>query len=200
MPKFERPEPASDLDLLYERADRGLLAHRVGHAGVQVVQDDRARRGEISPRPSHQSAEPFEARYARSHRSGLRVIEAANLWTSGDWVDRGDLELSGERESAALLRLLVALEQDPLFVPFRQLIVDSQIFHEVCATEEDRDLARIWSLLRMHLRAMDRHAFRRALMFFPLIEVANSGVAIWRDANGHQQVTPYMPSGAERAS
>lgn len=200
MPKTDRPERSPDLDLLHERADRGLLAHRIGHAGVQAMLNDRARRGEVSPVSSEHHASPLEARYATSHRSGLRVIEAANLWTSGDWADCRDLELSGERESAALLHLLVALEKDLLFVPFRQLIVDSQIFHEVCATEEDRDMAFIWSLLRTHLRAMERHAFRRAVLFFPLIEVANSGVCIWRDANGHQQVTPYVPSGAERAS
>lgn len=200
MPKSDRPERSPDLDVLHERADRGLVTHRIGHAGIQAALNDRARQGELSPGSGEHLAEPFEVRYARSHRNGLRLVEAANLWTSGDWSDRTDLELSGERESAAVVHLLEALEKDPLFAPFRQLIIDSLIFHEVCATDEDRDLARIWSLLRMHLRAMDRHAFRRAVLFFPLIEVANSGVAIWRDANGHQQVTPYTPGGAERAS
>lgn len=200
MPKSDRPERSPDLDVLRERADRGLVTHRIGHAGIQAALNDRARQGELSPGSGEHLAEPFEVRYAWSHRNGLRLVEAANLWTSGDWSDRADLELSGERESAAVAHLLEALEQDPLLMPFRQVIIDSQIFHEARTTEEDRDLARIWSLLRTHLRAMDRHTFRRAVLFFPLIEVANSGVDIWRDANGHQHVTPYTPSSNERAS
>lgn len=178
----------------------GVLTHGLGQAGVRSALNDPTHRSQSSPGLREDVADSFEARYARSYRSGLRIIEAGNLWTAGDWSDRADLELSGERESAAVVHLLEALEKDARFAPFRRLIVDSLIFHEACATEEDRTLARIWSLLRVHLRAMDRHAFRHAVLFFPLIETANSGVAIWRDANGHQHVTPYTPSSNERAS